>query len=46
MPKPRPSHLLRAVCAGLPTGLCLWATLSHPSDVAGLALFSFVEVRP
>lgn len=46
MPKFRPSHLLRAGCAGLLVGLCLWATLSHPSDVAGMVLFSFVGVWP
>lgn len=40
MPNPRP-NLLRALL-----GLAAYATLSHPSDVAGAVLFSFAGVWP
>ena len=39
-------NLLRALSIGILLGLSLYATLSHPSDVAGMALFSFVGVWP
>lgn len=45
MPNPR-TNLLRALSLGALLGLSLYATLSHPGDVAGLVLFSFVGVWP
>lgn len=45
MPKPR-TNLLRALSIGILLGLAAYATLSHPGDVAGAVLFSFVGVWP
>lgn len=47
MPNPRPrTNLLRALSLGALIGLVVYATMSHPGDVAGAVLFSFVGVWP